>query len=66
MIYFSNGTANAREHYINARLDYTIQKVNKDGGGAINALIEIDDHEINIVNIYHLVQTQKEKLSILN
>jgi hypothetical protein len=35
-ILFSNETANARGTAIlfNARLDYTIQKVNKDGGGA--------------------------------
>ena len=54
-ILLSNGTANARgtAMLFNPRLDYNLQKVNKDcNGRIISALIEIDNYEINIVNIY--------------
>ena len=54
-ILLSNGTANARgtAMLFNPRLDYSLQNINKDSNGRIvSALIELDNREINIVNIY--------------
>ena len=54
-IYFAHGTANARgvSVLIHPRLHHIVKQVQRDNEGRIvNILLDIDDHILNIVNVY--------------
>ena len=54
-IYFAHGTANARgvSVLIHPRLNQIVKQVRSDNEGRIvNILLDIDDHILNIVNVY--------------
>ena len=61
--FFSNGTNNSRgvAVLISSRLDYDVIRVRSDNEGRIlNVLLDLDDHTLNIVNIY-APQTDTER-----
>ena len=68
-VFFNHGTNNARgvAILIHSRLECNVSQIRSDNEGRIlNIVLELDDHTLNIVNIYmHLKRTAIDELSLI-